>query len=249
MLDKKYLVLLKTFFYYLGIIGFSFLILRINWTLTFSKVVEAFLSLVVVLILISFKTIQEYLPGIPKVHLRIFLVFFFLLSSAHFIEKEETTFPFLTWGMYGGKFEKPYLDYYDFQGITTEGQRVRIISEEVFPVMMHSRINKKLEYLMQIYHLAKKTGDTQPGPESRGIKKVSSLIFRSFNRKAFSRDEAAEMIDAIIQAVGQEYNLRNRQNPIVAIEINYRTRTLDLEPGIEWTTELIRRIDLTGDFR
>ena len=248
MMNKKSTVILKTLFYYLLIIGFSFLILRINWMLTVPKIVEAFLSLAVVLCVVSFKAIRDYLAEVPAVHLRIFLVFFFLLSSAHFIEKEKTTFPFLTWGMYSGRYVKPHMDFYDYEGIEANGRRVRIIPESVFPVMTHSRLNKKLEYLLKLSASPATGNALQEGDDPGSIfKKISRSVFYFFEGKPIPAEKSAEMLDALLIAVGHQYNEAHENSPVVAVEMVLNQRDLIFTSTAELRKETVRRVNMRGD--
>lgn len=237
----------KTFLFYLSVLFFSFLILRINWMLTFPKMAEAVLSLGVILFFVSRKSVNDYLSRIPAVHLRFFLVFLFLLSSAHFIEKEKTTYPFLTWGMYSGAFGKPHIDYYDYQGVAADGQTVRIIPENVFPVLKHSRLNEKLRFLLQIYRSPESGVPEQPQTKPQGLKKFSRLVSSLFEVETFSPAEAAATIDVLVLALGREYNAQHKTNPLAAIEISLHQRDLSLEPHIGFKKEFIRRVVIAGE--
>lgn len=237
----------STFLFYVSVLVFSFLILRVNWMLTVPKMVEAVLSLVIILFFVSRKSVNDYFSKVPAVHLRAFLVFFFLLSSAHFIEKEKTTYPFLTWGMYSGSFDKPHIDYYDYQGVAANGQTVRIIPENVFPVLKHSRFNEKLRFLLQIYRSPEPSMPEQPQTKPQGLKKISRLVSSLFEVETFSQAEAAETIDTLVLALGREFNVQHKTNPLVAIEISLHQRDLRLEPQVGFKKEFIRRVVIAGE--
>ena len=245
--NNKISITQKTFLYYVSVLAFSFLILRINWMLTFPKIAEAVLILTVILFFVTRKSVQEYLSKVPSVHLRFFLVFLFLLSSAHFIEKEKTTYPFLTWGMYSGSFGKPQIDFYDYQGVAANSQTVRIIPENVFPVLKHSRFNEKLRFLLEIYRSPEQSMPEQPQTKPQGLKKISHLVSSLFEVKTFSQAEAAATIDVLVLALGREYNDQHKTNPLVAIEISLHQRDLGLEPHIGFKKEIIRRVVIAGE--
>jgi len=247
MQNNKISITQKTFLFSGSVLVFSFLILRINWMLTVPKMVEAVLIFAAIILFVTRKPVQDYLSKVPSVHLRFFLVFLFLLSSAHFIEKEKTTYPFLTWGMYSGSFGKPQIDYYDYQGVAANGQTVRIIPENVFPVLKHSRFNEKLRFLLQIYRSPESNVPEQPQTKPQGLKKFSRLVSFLFEVKTFSKAEAAATIDALVLALGREYNDQHKTNPLVAIEISLHQRDLRLEPHVGFKKEFIRRVVIAGE--
>lgn len=247
MLNSQTKILQKTFLYYVFVLAFSFLILRINWMLTFPKIAEAVLSLAAILFFVTRKPVRDYLLKVPAVHLRFFLVFLFLLSSAHFIEKEKTTFPFMTWGMYSSEYDKPQIVFFDYLGVTRDGRRVRIVPQAIFPVIKHSRLNEKLEYLLEIYTSPESETPELPQAEARGIQKFSRMVTSFFKSETFTRNEAARTIDALILALGREYNTQHKTNPIVVIEISFHQRDLSLEPHIGFKKEFIRRVVITGE--
>lgn len=248
MQNNKISIIQKTFLFYFSVIVFSFFILRINWMLTVPKIVEAFLGLAVVLSVVSLKAIRDYLAEVPAVHFRIFLVFFFLLSSAHFIEKEKTTFPFLTWGMYSAHYDYPHIIFYDYIGVQSDGRRVRIFPEKVYPVMTHSRLNKKLEYLLKL-STAPATGNAlQAGDDPGGIfKKISRSVFSFFEGKPIPAEKAADMLDVLLIAVGNQYNETHENSPVVAVEMVLNQRDLIYTSTAELKKETVRRVNMRGD--
>lgn len=247
MRDERIKIAGNTFLFYLFVLVFSGLILRINWMLTVPKIVEGVLSLAVVLVFVSLKPVYEYLSKVPPLHLRLFLGFVFLLVSSHFIEKEKTTFPFLTWGMYSGAYSKPQVIFYEYSGIRPDGVRVNIVPEAVFPVIKHSRLNEKLEFLLEIYTAPEKNEDSRPQIKPRGLKKISFAVHSFFKHDTFNHKKAEETIDALVLAIGREYNVKHKSNPVTAIEIIENNRDLEIKPGMETIKKMIRRVVINGE--
>lgn len=150
--------------------------------------------------------------------------------------------------MYSGRYVKPQVDFYDYEGIEANGRRVRIIPELVFPVMSHSRLNKKLEYLLKLSTDPAAGNALQEGDEPGSIfKKISRSVFSFFEGKPIPAEKAAEMLDALLISVGNQYNETHENSPVVAVEMVLNKRDLIFTSTAELKKETVRRVNMRGD--
>jgi hypothetical protein len=127
--------------------------------------------------LVLHPSVRAFLTRMPAPHLAVFAAIFFAFAAGHHFEshRRQTFFPFVQWDMFSRVESDERITYYEYEGITAGGSRVRLNATPLFPPMRHSRLTAALLYRVR-------NADRNPRADRTALVALLAAIGREHNR-------------------------------------------------------------------
>jgi hypothetical protein len=96
--------------------------------------------------LVFHPSVRAFLERMPAPHLVVLAALFFAFAAGQHFEsiRSQTFFPFIQWDMFSRVESAERITYYEYEGVTAGGSRVRLNATALFPPLRHSRLTASL---------------------------------------------------------------------------------------------------------
>lgn len=155
------------------------------------SVVECTLLSGVVLLLVSWRSLQWALGALPSWQKQLLMILAFLSLCAQELKVRAVTYPFVDWRMYSDKVETATVRLLQYEGLLQDGRRISLAPAELVPTLNHRRLYGKLEDLERA---SRRAHDDAAG-------------------------QAEELFEQALRSAAGIYNGRHDADPLLAIEV------------------------------
>ena len=231
---------------------------RINLANLINPIIRGGCCLLVLVLLISQRSIAHYFSRLPKPHKIVVVSLFVLIFVGHYIHRQHTTFPFIHWPMYGQPLNTETATFYHLIGVDDNDQRRMLVPIELFPSLAHGRIHVHLRgAINKVLHLESTTDGEKDQVSPRdvdhrqtktkfGLRAIVLAVRKIFTNKKASLDkeQAKSQLNQTLLAIGQMHNRKNPHAQIEAIGIRKGTVNFEDKPVPRESYEVIWHFDL-----
>jgi len=248
MKDRKPKIILYTSMLFMSALSLAFIVNVFTRYDALRILIEAAIFYIIIIFVISNKSIRRFLLNLPRPHLIVLMSMFFCCLFAQYIHREKTTFPFVAWDMFAYSRSHDQVITYKIVGIREDGKEVKINPVKLFPSLAHNRIRGGI--IRRLNAIVNKKGhprvqkkQNREVPITRKITKKWGLVMKkkqpklySGINKIFSRDypldnlkQVEEHLGEYITAIGKMYNRVHTKASIERIDIKLCTKELHSE--------------------
>jgi hypothetical protein len=206
-------------------------------------------SAIYLAIVLTFATrppVQAFLRSMPKFHKGLLGLFLFLLLAGHLTERNPSTFPFVSWTMYGRAVTENEVVFIAYDGVTESGRKIPVRPDRYFR-FRNGPLTYALDRVIRSVWIKPEPPEEQGEPPAGGgVRAVSRWLRRSFRDHAeatMSLEERKKGVTAVLTAVGRRHNARHPDQKLTAIEIVRGTVNLE-NPGGEVPRIPLARVDI-----
>ena len=216
--------LLKIVFWFVPILFLSVVVNFVTWSDWERCFLEGVAILLVLLIFVSQKPVENFLSYLPRPHKIILTVFFLLLVSAELLGKSSTTFPFVSFRLYSIPVKSSEVIFYKYEGLGLSGTRVSLVPAKLFPPASRSLPLGLEEWMKSVINGAANSVLQPEGALSGPVavyKKLTRFIRYIFQDKpVLQPDEQKQALLDTFLAIGERYNRLHPNRPVSAVEVS-----------------------------
>ena len=191
-----------------------------DWRRTF--LVGLGISIVLSIFLLQ-KPVQAFLKTLPLAHKSILSSFLALFLVGQLIDKPDTTFPFISWGMYSIPTQNKEIIYYRYQGLEPSGKEVTVLPVQLFPTLTHGRFVVNFVAIMESVYAAEHKDEEKPIDDSQPVSRLRQFA-RSLKgprpkESELTVTEKEKLITETLFALGRRYNYIHSESPISSLKV------------------------------
>ncbi len=151
-----------------------------SWHAAGGVAVESFFYLALLLCFAQSRALRSLLAHLHPGHKLFLALLLGLLTLGHLWQKSRYTFPFVTWSMYGDPVNSDQIVFFDYEGTTAAGAKIRIRPSHLLPSLQNWVLDNKLKELGN-QAIAEETGVEQQQYRQRYSDTLLALG-RQYNR-------------------------------------------------------------------
>ncbi|MCA9401523.1 MAG: hypothetical protein KC713_07835 [Candidatus Omnitrophica bacterium] len=224
-ISKKFLMKVIGMFFMLALTGY--VTRRLLWNNPLESVLQSVLLSGLALIIFSNKAFHYFYRYLPK-NFQIFsTVFFSLLILFHLVDIPRTTFPFVSWQMFGRTIKKRQVDAYKFYGHLADGNQKELYLPHILPTLQNGRLTGALKSRIgAIVAYRDNRQGNEPAEEilpksDSALKEAIYKIRPFFNEHVFAyHPNAEDQLKTYVTALGSIYNLKHPDEPLSKLSVD-----------------------------
>lgn len=220
----------------------------VQWKNVKMALLEGLLILAAVLIYLGIRSMRTFVRQLSSAWL-IFLAIFFTASIfSQLAEINEVVFPFTSWHMYAVTSKTQTVNFQEYQGLTTSGERVNLNPSRYFPLLQRGMLTFEMIYLGKAF-AQKEEVPVPPKEPASSLKKRLAQRIRIFlaDHPPVEREERKRRLKMFFEVLLRRHNQVHTSDPLRAVEIIQGTVDLDSMPHPFVTRRMVVRYEVNSE--